>query len=79
MFEVFFISKFGLVFFTGFHFKIIDILLDILLDFYWILMDEFGDTDPLLEHSDGDDDDERSDPKLFPWRSAVEPVSPCVS
>ena len=44
-------------------------------------MDEFGDTDPLLEHSDGDDDDddERSDPKLFPWRSAVEPVSPCVS
>ena len=42
-------------------------------------MDEFGDADPLLEHSDGDDDDERSDPKLFPWRSAVEQVSPCVS
>ena len=29
-------------------------------------MDEFGDTDPLLEHSDGDDDDERSDPSCSP-------------
>ena len=29
-------------------------------------MDEFGDTDPLLEHSDGDDDDERSAPSCSP-------------
>ena len=27
-------------------------------------MDEFGDTDPLLEHSDGDDDDDEVRPQV---------------
>ena len=29
-------------------------------------MDEFGDTDPLLEHSDGNDDDDEVRPQVVP-------------
>ena len=29
-------------------------------------MDEFGDTDPLLEHSDGNDDDDEVRPHVVP-------------
>ena len=29
-------------------------------------MDEFGDNDPLLEHSDGDDDDDKVQPQVVP-------------
>ena len=34
-------------------------------------MDEFGDTDPLLEHSDGDDDDDEVRPQVKAESSQV--------
>ena len=48
----FFFQNLGWFFFTDFRFKIIDIL--------------FGDADPLLEHRDGDDDDDEVRPQVVP-------------
>ena len=42
-------------------------------------MDEFGDTDPLLEHSDGDDDDDEVRPQVVPPAVYCVPVSRYVS
>ena len=37
-------------------------------------MDDFGDTDPLLEHSDGDDDDDEVRPQVVRLLSNRSPV-----
>ena len=42
-------------------------------------MDGFGDTDPLLERSDGDDDDDEVRPQVVPPAVYCVPVSRYVS